>query len=345
LRGLAALWVVLFHASEGGHIERLKSVLPPAFVRLVFDSGYLGVPVFFVLSGFVMALTVHSARVDLGFAFRFVLRRMVRLTPPYAVSIAIVIGFLALKMWALHTPVSFPSVGAVVAHVAYVQDVFGVPPLNPVYWTLAIEVQFYIFFAVLMLAADALSRWIPNARLWLFGLTGIVGLAWPAGIATTALWPGGFIPLWFSFAAGVLVCWGWRLRGWPEIAALVFCAAVLGLGNSAFAVTASVTAVTLLAAGRLGAMQSWLNWRWIQFLGSISYSLYLLHNPTMGAWARVARFSSGTLSDLLVLVSSVAVCILAAFLAYRWVEVPSQRWSGAIKLGRVQTAGDVRTAP
>ena len=78
LRGLAALWVVLYHASEGGHLTQLKAVLPKLITDLVFNFGHLGVPVFFVLSGFVMAFTVQSETVDRAFAGRFVLRRLVR---------------------------------------------------------------------------------------------------------------------------------------------------------------------------------------------------------------------------------------------------------------------------
>ena len=44
-----------------------------------------------------------------------------------------------------------------------------------------------------------------------------------------------------------------------------------------------ITAVVIAEVGRAGRLQSWLNWRWLQFLGLISYSLYLVHNPLTGA--------------------------------------------------------------
>jgi len=59
IRGLAALWVVLFHTSKGRHVDHLMAVLPTWFNSLVFDWGHLGVALFFVLSGFVM---MHSLR-------------------------------------------------------------------------------------------------------------------------------------------------------------------------------------------------------------------------------------------------------------------------------------------
>ena len=97
VRGLAALWVVLFHASEGGHIEHLKSALPDFITVAVFDWGHLGVAVFFVLSGFVMAHTVRKYDFTPAFGTRFMLRRLARLTPPYYASIIFVLAYVAGK--------------------------------------------------------------------------------------------------------------------------------------------------------------------------------------------------------------------------------------------------------
>lgn len=52
LRGFAAFWVVLFHLSEGKHLENIKPLIPQSIYAAVFDAGHLGVGIFFVLSGF-----------------------------------------------------------------------------------------------------------------------------------------------------------------------------------------------------------------------------------------------------------------------------------------------------
>jgi len=340
LRGLAAFWVVLFHASEGGHLTALKAALPKAVSDLVFDFGHLGVPIFFVLSGFVMAFTVQSETVDRAFAGRFVLRRLVRLTPPYWTSIALVVGLLAVKGWAVHT-VTLPGPAAILANATYLHGILDVPPLNYVYWTLGVEVQFYIAFALLMLLADALGRSAGRlrARVLVFGATSLVALLWPLGLVSDPIWPGGFAPFWFSFVSGVLVCWGWQHGGIVAAGALLVSGAI-GLsalvGDSAFALTAALTGVALLAAGRFGRMQSWLGWHWLQFLGAISYSLYLLHNPLTGAGFNIVRrvLPGGIATELVGLCVSVAICIAVSYVAYRLVEVPSQRWSRAIRLKR-----------
>jgi len=341
LRGLAAFWVVLYHASEGGHLTQLKAGLPKAITDLVFNFGHLGVPVFFVLSGFVMAFTVQSETVDRAFAFRFVLRRLVRLTPPYWVSIALVVGLLAVKGWAVRGTTPLPGAGAIVANATYLHGILDVPPLNYVYWTLGVEVQFYIVFALLMLLADALGPRLGRlrARTLVFGATSLVALLWPLGLVADPGWPGGFAPFWFSFVAGVLVCWGWQHGGLVAAGALLLAIAI-GIAalvtDSAFALTAALTAAALLAAGRLGRMQTWLGWGWLQFLGAISYSLYLLHNPLTGAGFNLVRraLPPGIATELVGLAASVAICVAVSYAAYRLVEVPSQRWSRAIRLKR-----------
>jgi len=59
LRGIAALWVVLFHLSKGDHIDQLIASLPKFLKPILFNSGGLGVAIFFVLSGYVMTHTIY----------------------------------------------------------------------------------------------------------------------------------------------------------------------------------------------------------------------------------------------------------------------------------------------
>ena len=97
LRGFAAFWVVLYHLSEGKQLEHIKPLLPQSLYAAVFDAGHLGGGIFFVLSGFVMAMTVQQAKVNGVYAAHFLLRRMVRLTPPYYFAIAVTLVMVLLK--------------------------------------------------------------------------------------------------------------------------------------------------------------------------------------------------------------------------------------------------------
>jgi peptidoglycan/LPS O-acetylase OafA/YrhL len=96
LRGLAALSVVLYHSYEVGHIAGLLAHLP-AWVTHLLRQGGIGVAVFFVLSGFVIPHSVARSRVTLPFVGRFMLRRSLRLEPPYWFAIALAICFAQLS--------------------------------------------------------------------------------------------------------------------------------------------------------------------------------------------------------------------------------------------------------
>ena len=122
LRGLAAFWVVLYHLAEGHHIETLKSLLPNVAYNVLFGWGHLGVAIFFVLSGFVMALTAHKVRFDVENAFKFIARRLTRLAPPYYFAILITLLFIFIKSKALHLSYAAPSLIALLQHAVFTQD-------------------------------------------------------------------------------------------------------------------------------------------------------------------------------------------------------------------------------
>jgi peptidoglycan/LPS O-acetylase OafA/YrhL len=351
LRGLAALWVVLFHASVGGHLERIKAWLPSVVTTVVFDWGELGVPVFFVLSGFVMALTVDATCVGPRFAWRFVARRLVRLTPPYWFAIAVALGFALLKAGVLHQPAKLPTLPELLAHLVYLQGAREAVLINPVYWTLGVEVQFYIAFALLMLLADTLQRRgvIRRARLVVGALSALASLAWAVGFVQAPVWPGGFLPFWFSFMAGVLACWSWRERGafqplfWAFVVALLVAE---GVQHSPFLAASIAASVVLGLAAQCGAMNRWLNVRSIQFVGLVSYSLYLLHNPLTGSGFNLVNrlLPPGWLTELAGLAGTLAIGLLCSYLAFRLVEQPSQGWSRGISLGRPKRTAALQTA-
>ena len=130
LRGFAALFVVLHHASEGGHVTGLLAHLP-VWVPHLLKQGDVGVAVFLVLSGFVISHSVARSRVTLPFVGRFMLRRSLRLEPPYWLAIALVICLAQLSARVLpgrELP-SFPA-GQIAAHIFYLQEMLGYPQIN-----------------------------------------------------------------------------------------------------------------------------------------------------------------------------------------------------------------------
>lgn len=146
LRGLAALGVACFHVY--GH-----SLDPSAgikIVRIVSEWGWLGVPVFFVISGFVIPNSLRGDFVTPRFAANYALRRSLRLDPPYWFAILVAVTLQAGIDYLLHRPVVVPSPRMLAAHAFYLQNILNLGNLTVGLWTLCLEVQFYIFFLALL---------------------------------------------------------------------------------------------------------------------------------------------------------------------------------------------------
>src|ERR1700722_5425426 len=92
LRGVAASAVVFFHAAEGGHITELFEKAPPG-IQTLLRHGDFGVAIFFVLSGFVIAHSLRTEQLTAPGALSFILKRSIRLDPPYWAAIAVAILF------------------------------------------------------------------------------------------------------------------------------------------------------------------------------------------------------------------------------------------------------------
>lgn len=317
LRGVAASAVVLEHLMS----------------RTTFDFhyGYLGVAVFFVLSGFVISMSVGTSPVSAGFLGRFALRRAIRLDPPYWLSIitAIVLMFVAAKLFGIDK--SYPSSGDVGLHMVYLQDIVGVDPISTVYWTLCLEVQFYVFLIIL---------------LWVFGQR-VSSLAFQAALAMlivaslmehsnlTDIAPKGlFLPYWFSFALGAITYWtmAGRLKEGYFWAAAIVVAACSSLQHGEWCLVSAATAVVIHIAVRLRRMDTWLADPPMQFLGRISYSLYLFH-PLVGWTAQSVAMKY--LDQWTALVIGVLASLASAYVAYAVIERQSIRWSRKVRLTSV----------
>jgi len=333
IRGLAALWVVLFHASEGGHVDHLKAVLPAWFSRLMFDWGHLGVALFFVLSGFVMMHSVRGLAFDAGTGRRFMLRRLLRLTPPYYAAIAFVIGYVALKAVVQHQPAPVPRPGVVLAHLLYLQDILSQDTVSVVFWTLCIEIQFYIAFTLLMLARYHAGRRWGERKATLVALAGaaLVGLPWAFGILSLPLYPGGFLSFWYCFMLGVLVS-AQAEGGATRVVFFGFVALLVAAGviTESGVAWASLAGTGLIYAGMRAAwLDRLLNLRVLQYLGLVLYSLYLTHNQITGATQTALKRLVGqtALGELALLGAIIVACVLFATLLYWRVEIPSIAWS------------------
>jgi peptidoglycan/LPS O-acetylase OafA/YrhL len=310
LRGLAALGVALFHFTLG------NSSLPPTdLLRQLGSWGWLGVDIFFVISGFVIPLSLlrkrHRSR-DSGW---FLVRRYLRVGLPYlaAALMAWLLWWASATFYTHFRGEAPPALTAlrIGCHLGYACDFVDVPWLNIVFWTLAIEFQYYVVVSfvvpgltggrhratVLLITASVLAARISPKTLVLaysplFVLGGLVLARMLQAIASLTMHAG------VATMAAIL----WLRFGSPEAAAGVMAA---------------------LAIAYLPLSPRPLVW-----LGSISFSLYLLHVPIGGRVLNLALRGEGTaiFPHLSILAAFVAT-LITSWIFYRIVEKPCQRWS------------------
>jgi peptidoglycan/LPS O-acetylase OafA/YrhL len=314
LRGLAALSVCFFHFTNGEHF-RQTSYLAPAGAY-----GWLGVDVFFVISGFIVPYAMLRAGYRLSAWPTFMVKRLVRLEPPYLVSIVIVIllGIASTMAPGFRGPPIDWTPAQIAGHLGYLNTFLGLPWLNPVYWSLAIEFQFYILIG---LTLPALLAAPPAARLAAIAFVTLLPMALPQVSAATI---GPALPF---FAAGLLTF----LVTAELVRPAAYWATLAGLGTSllatrgcveALAAVAPAAAIAGLRLPRIGP---------VAWLGAISYSLYLLHVPVGGRIVNLAtRVSASPIFELVVVAAALALAIAAAAVLHVMVERPSQRLAARI---------------
>ncbi len=98
---------------------------------------------------------------------------------------------------------------------------------------------------------------------------------------------------------------------------------------------ALMASLTIFTAGRCGHLHDWLNWRWLQYLGRISYSLYLIHYPvshclTWAGWSWCDN-SPTPVQATFILAACLPASLLAAHVLYVGIEAPSVRWTSRMK--------------
>jgi peptidoglycan/LPS O-acetylase OafA/YrhL len=341
LRGLAALWVMTYHFSLSQHMPALASGLP--WLKQGFEAGTHGVAVFFVLSGIVMAATMHHVTMTMRNAVQFLKRRLVRLTPPYYVALAIGVALVAVKVRMGEPPNVDMGWRSVLSHLVYAQDFLGHANIIDVFWTLVIEVQFYIAFALVWCLADrALGRGgemspQQHRRKHVAWALAVLALPWPLGWIDTPVWPGGFLPFWYMFMGGVLCAFGLAGKHAGAATPAYLYAAVMIVNGlvkpNPASLTGGLTIVFVLLLCHRAAIASLLKQRWLQWLGMVSYSVYLIHLPVMGPLMRVVRkvMGDGVAADVIGLGATLAGCLVLAALMHRFLEVPAIGWSRRVR--------------
>ena len=318
LRGVAAVWVVLYHA-----VTSLPFWLPndPAMVDAIrptrFDlHGTSAVDLFFLISGYVILVTTERSRTP----WAFLSARVARLFPAYWAAVL----FTAFLGVLLPSAAMEVSTAQVLANLTMLQTMLAVPHLDPSYWSLGVELSFYgmVAGALLLKQRERLDRlglaWVVIAAIGLYGLP---QLGFELPFRVKLLFALGFAPL---FAAGMLF---YRLRTEPirawRVAGILLCY-VAYAGPQAMPIGAITTGLFLLFALAVAGWARFLLNPVLLWLGGISYSLYLLHQP-LAFRLQLGLHAAGIDGWTNLVVTFILLLIAGAALHYT-VEKPGTRW-------------------
>lgn len=368
LRGCAIVGVFLFHLLlfSSGPIPYLR---PSTGAWSVLGTG---VELFFVLSGFLLFLPYARAALanqQMPSARQFFERRAFRILPAYWASLAI---FLLFFVGVTATRQGVTDVGL---HVVFLHNLLKstIYSINPGYWTLAVEVQFYLVLPVIAVPVVAsLRRGRPYITALVFVLIALVSMA---SYGFSAAVDGGFdrfalaprmlhyLPV---FAVGIVVSLlfvsategPWANQ---DLTALAKAVGVGGLALLGLMVCLNQSALydfrygyvlVQLAAGLaygailLGALLGWRTWRAIlahpllRFVAMISYSLYTWHFLVLQRYV-LPTLGDGIVSSIRGLFVGSALLVVVSFASYVAFERP---FIGA-RRARHGGSQDSRTAP
>lgn len=349
LRGIAALLVVWLHVTQFFHMRLgAQQALAGQWLADVaqnFDFGRIGVMLFFLISGYVIP---DSIRLDRPAPLAtFAIRRVLRIYPAYWLSIPIS----AYAVWWLWD-MPFGATDFLV-NLTLLQDLFGIRSAEGVYWTLLIELAFYVLCVVLALlhSLHDARRVAILAAVLVLAHTLCVYVAW---LGAPMSLPLAFVPLHLSFMlCGAL----FRHRDDGAVmstlsrrlfAALVIYDLLIFPAGASWAIGPVNNYVVCGAIALLlfivGTHVVRLRARWIVWLGKISYSIYLFHVPVtmLSLWwllqqSRESAWRTQHMAVYLLVCSGLTIVVAA--LVERWVERPG------IALGRrVARAWQQRTA-
>ncbi|NES15120.1 MULTISPECIES: acyltransferase [Micromonospora] len=323
LRLISALMVVLYHLLNGvGVRDRAWAAsthqLFPGLAE-VAAYGWLGVEMFFLISGFVICMSSWGRTVG-----EFAVARVVRLYPAYWFAVVVTTGVLALfPVFATHRDWTH-----VLVNMTMLQSLMGVPDVEQAYWTLPVELLFYVLFALVVMA-----RGVTYRRVVAFCALWTLGTLFAPLVNNTAV----FIFLGRDYAqyfiAGIAFYLMYRFGANAMLWAIVGCSWIIAVSRlwreidtyttSRFLPAAAcVTVFFVIMALVANGMTDRIRWRWLTTAGALTYPLYLLHEQIGLTVITAAR---PYLPAWVLLGATVVGLLLLAYLVHRLVERPAAK--------------------
>ena len=303
LRGIAVLGVLFLHGFSWRYGDLHFTGMARIFMRLT-QPGWLGVNLFFVLSGFLISGILLDSKDQPHYYRRFYTRRALRILPPYYLLLALLAilhqsspGFLVLSFFYLSNLTSFFGAS------------MGYGPL----WSLAVEEHYYIFWPAVVrnLKTQTLTVFllavcvvVPIARILTFRYAHGEGLGWYTWLVADGLATGGLLAIFLRKPIS-------RSQARTLACLLLMAVPLIGAAGARFGILTAqrllgaafqYTLISLFFAGFLllflllgtNPWKKYVNNPALRFFGYISYGLYLIHFLIFRLYdIAIARFSPG----------------------------------------------------
>lgn len=310
-RGIAALWVMMFHFTLRYDQAYLDQPIP---LKPFLDGTY-GVQLFFMISGFVILMTLQRSRSALDFA----VHRFARLYPAYWLSLAL--ACLLIEIAPL--PQQFLTTGQVLANATMAQRFLFVGDIDGVYWSLAVELAFYVLMVGVFLCR-AVHRILPVCALWLVAVCAwrgaeMAGLHLPGRVGELLI-----VQYAQFFVCGIVFYDAWSRERWGTTHSLLMIGSVMAQASlvGPWKTIPMILFCALFALAITGRLQ-FLRQPFLVWLGVVSYPLYLVHQ--MIGYRVIELGDAHDLSRFVAVPAAMLLSLLAAAAINRTVEKPALR--------------------
>jgi peptidoglycan/LPS O-acetylase OafA/YrhL len=346
VRGVAILMVLLWHC--------IGDILDPAafwgagVLRSILSIGWSGVHLFFVLSGYLIAVQLlESKYASFAELKPYFTKRFFRIVPAYLILL-VTFAFLVFSgvatreefSWLFAQPMPMWSYFSFTQNFAMAwEGTYGARFMSPT-WSLAVEEQFYLFLpTVLLVCRYSKSIVLPLGMIVVGTFSRVATPGWADVVLPTsaldALGGGVLVAvlqrdsyLWGRLKANRLVLLATGVALWVGVVAMMFAPGFAWKFDKLWLAAAFTWLVLVCVMGSSRRLDAALSSQFLKFLGRISYSIYLFHYPIMG----VVFFAAGVfvpvivgLQGIVLALLTMAAATLLASVVYALVEAPAVR--------------------
>lgn len=311
LRGLAALAVVLYHYTIR-YEERFGEFT--GVYSEIFAFGEYGVQLFFIISGFVIYMSILKVKSVSDFA----IKRSFRLYPAYI--FAVVLTFTIVSLASIDQ-LKIDIMPALI-NLTMFQDFLGAPRVDGVYWTLRVEMTFYILMGILLFFKIE-KKVMPIVLSWL-SVSAVIQLIHASvdSELTTMIREFSIASFNHLFIIGIMFFCIWQYGNQLKYHAMIAVCVLYDLTfmsvENALLTGVFVATFYLVINNKLQFLSS----RVLVFFGTISYPLYLIHQNIGYVFINQLHYMGYTHPIFTIML--VGTTVLAAYLIFRYVEQPVQ---------------------